>query len=233
MLVIDVGNTRIEAALIEDFKIRARYEFATDDCRDGFLSAELRDQRVVLSSVRDEITELLKAEVGDLLLVEPGIELGIGIDYRSMETLGMDRLVVAAAARHLYGAQACVIADMGTATTVDYLSSDGTFRGGAILPGVRSGYDGLLKNAPQLPDVDLSLPAAVIGQDTAACLRSGIVNGHMAMLQGMASMMDSEAQLVVTGGWSSLITDMLPESAVWDADLLHKGLYLIGQLNRH
>ncbi len=233
MLVIDVGNTRIEAALIEDFEIGARYEFATGDCRERLLRDDLRSERAVLSSVRSEITAVIRAEVNDLLLVEPGIELGIGVDYRSLDTLGMDRLVVAAAARHLYGARELIVADMGTATTVDYLSAEGVFRGGAIMPGIRSGYAGLLASAPQLPDVELRWPGSVVGRDTAECLCSGLLLGHLAMLDGLSRMMAQGAQVVVTGGLSHLLAGRLPDGYIWDADLLLKGLYLLGTLNRH
>ena len=123
-----------------------------------------------ISSVRAAAAEIIEREIQAVtgtppLFVNVGTPMGIEISYDTKETLGMDRLVAAAAAYHLYRSPerlGLVVIDMGTATTIDYITGQGVFIGGMIAPGLRSAYQGLLAAAPQLPQVDdLSVPRII------------------------------------------------------------------------
>ncbi len=63
-------------------------------------------------------------------------QCGVTNGYTQPHQLGADRWAALIGARHLYG-KACLVVNAGTATTMDVLDAEGTFRGGAILPGLR------------------------------------------------------------------------------------------------
>jgi len=126
--------------------------------------------------------------------------------------VGADRLVNAVAARQLEGQPAIVI-DAGTATKVDAISPDGTFLGGAIAPGIGIGLDALAARAARLYAVEVAPPPRTIGRNTIEAIQSGLINGHVAMVEGLVSRVRSElgevAPVVVTGGYGPLIAEAI------------------------
>ncbi len=125
----------------------------------------------------------------------------------------------------------------GTATTFDVVDRDNVYRGGAIAAGVATSLKSLATNAAQLFNVELYVPEQVIGRNTADQLRSGIVTGHLAMLEGMITRIDEElgerASVILTGGLSTLFAGRSPRFDVVDPDLTLAGLYLIHQRLQH
>lgn len=245
MLAIDVGNTHITTALMEGSEIRLIRRLSTQVCLDTgrfFEHLDLAGERAaggsVLSSVRPEATAVISRECRERLgqsplVVTGGTPMGITSRYRSPATLGVDRLVNAAACHHLHtrGERAGIVIDMGTATTIDYVTRGGAFLGGAIAPGLLSACRGLLSAAPELPAVDLSPVGEVIGTTTHECIRSGVIAGHAAMVQGMVSLMARGRRprplIVVTGGLLPVVEDRLPGEYLRDEHLLVRGLMAI------
>jgi len=252
MLAIDVGNTNIKSAIFEQDIIRRIFSLETKICLetgsflDQLLSAvEKMPQNVVISSVRRDVTEVIVRDITarslqEPFVVDPTSDMGITNLYRTNETLGVDRIVNAAAAYCLYGKQGnpVVVVDMGTATTIDYVSPQGEFLGGAIAPGLLSASKGLEINAPELPQVDFSSDVSAIGRTTDECIRSGVVLGHAAMIQGMVDLMSAQCHetgpiVVITGGLSEVVKNCFPIRYIFDKNLTLKGLYRIYRLNRH
>jgi type III pantothenate kinase len=249
MLAIDVGNTHITCALMEGAEISLLRRVPTETClaRNAFL--ELLDldgrpvpRRIAVCSVRKAITGIIGRDVRDTLGVDPFVitndtPMGISTRYGSIETLGTDRLVDAAACFHLYcrGGTPGIVIDMGTATTVDYITGEGEFLGGAIVPGLISAYRGLLASAPELPEIEISPMGELIGTTTKDCIRSGVIAGHAALVRELASMMArgrGETPLVaVTGGLAGVIGGLLPGDWVRDEHLTLKGLSRIYSIN--
>ena len=117
---------------------------------------------------------------------------------------------------------------MGTATTVVAIDKEGVYRGGIIAPGVRVAMESLTGTAAQLQSISLSTPKKVIGTNTADCLRSGIVLGNAAMLDGIIERMKEELEgeptVIATGGLSSKIIPNCRHKIILDDDLLLRGL---------
>ncbi|MBN1635233.1 MAG: type III pantothenate kinase, partial [Deltaproteobacteria bacterium] len=160
--------------------------------------------------------------------------------YHTKETLGVDRLVNAAAACFLYGIQGkpVIVIDMGTATTIDYVNPQNEFLGGAIAPGLVSASKGLEINAPELPQIDLSSDVSAIGRTTDECIRSGVILGHAAMIKGMVDLMSAQSHetgpiVVLTGGLSEVVKESFSDRYIFDKNLTLKGLYHIYRINRH
>lgn len=250
MLAIDVGNTHITNALFDGEVITKTARIHTQQCisdRVFFGSLPLLEDvipaEIVLSSVRRDVSEIITTECDSRFGIRPFIidihvEMGITDCYRSRETLGIDRLVNASAGYHIYSRGLCplVVIDMGTATTIDYVTQDGEFLGGAIAPGLVSAYQGLITLAPELPMVDISPVHTMIGQTTSECMRSGVIVSHAAMVAGMAAKMAREMgtspKIVITGGLSAVVKNHLPHDFVVDEHLTLKGLSIIYHINK-
>ncbi|NMD40680.1 MAG: type III pantothenate kinase [Deltaproteobacteria bacterium] len=248
MLAIDVGNTHITTGIFEGGTLQEVLRLSTQDCieSDAFLSLaagmrrRLPDEAVMVSVRRQAaqtiVRELVAAGGPPPLVVDVNTPMGIEVIYDSKDTLGVDRLVCAAAAYHLHGekGRSVVIIDMGTATTIDYVTAQGAFRGGMIAPGIMSAYEGLLAAAPQLPRIGDFTAGALIGTDTVSCVRSGVVTGHAAMIMKVVEMVagrtKTEPVVVVTGGPSGTVRDDLPKSYIFDETLILKGLLRIHSL---
>ena len=152
------------------------------------------------------------------------------LDVDEPKQFGADRIVDCVAAYHTYGGPAIII-DLGTATTFDVIGSDGTYKGGAIAAGVGTSLKALAGNAAQLFNVELHMPDAVIARNTADQLRSGLVAGHLAMLEGMIGRtraeLGTDAQVILTGGLASLFLGRSALFDHYDPDLTLNGLRLI------
>lgn len=245
MLAIDVGNTQITTGLFAGTTLREVYRVPTQTCLESLSFFEHLPEvcsqiheGTVISSVREAVTGVIVREIEDRagtqpLFVDVSTPMGIEVRYQTKETLGIDRLICAAAAYPLYRKQgkAMVVIDMGTATTIDYLTEDGAFIGGMITPGLKSSYQGLLAGAPQLPLLDDLMTQIIIGGSTAECIRSGLTIGHAAMIRGVVEMMaqakGTDPVVVLTGGLLRLVSGMLPRDYIIDAELILKGLATI------
>jgi type III pantothenate kinase len=164
------------------------------------------------------------------VIVTGDLDVGLDLDVDEPRQLGADRIVDCVAAFHRYGGPA-IIVDLGTATTFDVIGQTGAYKGGAIAAGVATSLQALAGNAAQLFNVELHMPDAVIGRNTGDQLRSGIVAGHLAMLEGMIERtraeLGTDAQVVVTGGLAPLFAGRSPLFDHVDADLTLHGLRLI------
>jgi type III pantothenate kinase len=249
MLAIDVGNTHITVGFFLGAELNKVLRVPTLEILEGAAffkhvpdALGYSAPGAAISSVRAQVTEMIvrefEAKTGRKPLVaDVATPMGITVRYDTLATLGVDRLICAAAAHHLYQepGRAVIVIDMGTATTIDYVTSDGVFIGGMIAPGLKSAYQGLIAGAPQLPLLDELSVHAIIGSSTAECLRSGITIGHAAMIRGVVEMMAQSTGVlpvtVVTGGLSSLVRGMLPKDYIVDDALILKGLSLIFTLH--
>ncbi|HPC48460.1 MAG TPA: type III pantothenate kinase, partial [Deltaproteobacteria bacterium] len=191
----------------------------------------------VLVSVRPDAASIVERDLAaagtETTRVTVDTPMGIGVAYETPETLGADRLVCAAAAYSLYsdGTHPVVVADMGTATTIDYVTASGVFTGGMIAPGITSAYEGLMAAAPRLPRIELGPDAPTRGTSTSSCLLAGTVTSHAAMIMKAAEMMGKEdgktPVVVITGGLSVLVRRIMPDSYIFDDNLILRGLRLI------
>ena len=163
-----------------------------------------------LCSVVGPLTELWKGMLAEFLDREPLVlhqrmNLGLKLDVRNAEQVGMDRLVDAVAVRGRTPG-AAVAVDFGTATTFNVVDADGRFRGGAIAPGLATAAESLMGSAPVLLDlarevgdqtsvstgVELIPPPSAIGRDTDEALRSGIVLGYVGLVEGLLARIGDE-----------------------------------------
>lgn len=253
LLTIDIGNTNITLGVFDGPHLKSTWRIATDQRRltDEYglqISALLPLKGVAASQIDGacicSVAPILTPTFEEMcrvyfkvdpLTVSAGVKTGVRILYDSPRDVGADRIVDAVAAYRLYGGPAIMV-DFGTATVFDAVTKDGEYLGGAIAPGINVAADALFLSTSQLRRVDLATPAYAIGRNTVMALQSGLLWGHVGLVEGMVERFKAElgqdSQVVATGGLAEVIAR---ETAVFDAinmDLTLIGLRLIYDMNR-
>ncbi len=154
----------------------------------------------------------------------------MNICYQPPQDVGPDRIVDALAAKDLYGTPAIVV-DLGTATTFDVISPQGDYLGGAIIPGLVISQNALAAKAAALRNVELKAPSKAIGTSTMESIQSGLIFGHVAMIEGMCAKIEkelgAEANLVITGGLAQVVVNDLGRKFIHEPWLTLYGLKLV------
>ncbi len=239
---IDVGNTAIKVARVDASRVLDVRRSATGsgpgaDSVAALLAGLSAADRVALVSVVPEWTTAIRRAAADrgvpLTVAEAGV-IPMPNRLAEPERVGADRLVAAFAARELHGSPVIVV-DLGTATTVDGVDSDGAFAGGAILPGPELSGRALSRGTAQLPVIRMDMPGRALGRDTAEAIASGVILGQVEAISGLIRRIAAElvparqsARVVLTGGgsmapWAKAIRGV----DVVDPDLVLRGLGLL------
>ena len=128
-----------------------------------------------------------------------------------------------------------VVVDLGTATNIEVIDKKGQFLGGIIAPGLGMGSIMLAQKTARLPEVELTMPAHVIGTNTSDAIRSGLLRGEVARIDGLVRMifdeLGYEAPVVATGGYANTIARLSKTITDHDQILTLKGLRLIFERN--
>ena len=169
------------------------------------------------------------------MVVGPGLKTGLNIHVEVPSQLGSDRIVIAVAALAEYKAP-LILMDLGTATTIEVIEPENVYVGGVIVPGVRTSLDALVSRTSQLPGISLDRPAKVVGKNTVDCMRSGMMYGTAAMLDGLVDRIEEEighsSTLIATGGMAQFIAPLCKHSIIVEKDLLLKGLNILYKKNK-
>lgn len=252
ILAVDIGNTNIVIGCMDGEKVCFVERVSTNQANTELeYVVEFRAlfdlYRIgveditgsIISSVVPPLNNIVKSALEKLfhnapLLVGPGLKTGLNILMDNPAQLGSDLVVNAVAGLHYYGAPIIMI-DMGTATTISVVDEKKNYIGGMILPGVKVSLDSLVNRTSQLPRISLEPPKKVIGRNTIDCMKSGIVMGQAACLDGMIERiydeLGYEAPVVATGGLAGSIVPHCKRKIVCDNELTLKGLGLIYRRN--
>jgi len=254
LLAVDIGNSNVTTGLFRDGSLVGSRRAGTharstadelahlleallglDDASFGDVSA------IVACSVVPSLTVAL--ETVATRLERPLLEASAGTVPVAVRTerpadVGADRLVNALAASRLHGTPA-IVADFGTATTLDCVGADGAFVGGAIAPGLELGLEALAARTAKLARVELRAPERVIGRDTVSAIQAGTVLGYQSLADGLIGRARMElaelsgtsvddVRVVLTGGLSAAPwAEELAHVDAIDPDLTLKGLAIL------
>ena len=259
LLVIDVGNTNTVIGvfdgetLLESWRIGTSVERTTDEygilLKELLVFSKVKRQDIdgmIISSVVPPLRQSLEG-LGkkyfnlEPLIVEPGVKTGMPIHMDNPREVGADRIVnaVAGFCKHH---TSLIIIDLGTATTFDFVSSQGVYEGGVITPGLGISAESLFREASKLPRVELVQPKAVIGKNTITAMQSGIVIGYAGLVDSITEKMKKEIKelypsepapkVIATGGLVNVIAGECKSIDEVDMDLTLDGLRIIFHLNR-
>lgn len=247
LLAVDIGNTNITCGIFQDgiLKASARYHSSVLRTADEYYSlmGPLLDgwnvagvKRVSMASVVPELTRVWQhlfqkyfaARVCNVSALSP---LGITFKVADPSFVGADLVVNAFAAWQKYR-RSCVIVDLGTATTIQFVTAKGSFEGTAIAPGLRTGAINLFEKAALLSGIELTAPPVLLGVNTRDALLSGIVQGHAYMVESFVKKVKGhyfdhpDALTILTGGIADLIKPLVPSADIVDKSLTLEGLYM-------
>jgi type III pantothenate kinase len=252
LLAIDISNTNIKFGLYHSETMQHHWVVSTARQRttDEYamvLSDLMRHvghhltsvDDIIISSVVPPLTPVfqdlaLRYCGKEAFIINHTLDLGINLLVDNPWELGSDRIMTALAAYHLYGGPAIIIA-FSTATTFDVVSGQGDFLGGAIAPGLMISAEALSSAASLLYRVNLTPPRSALGKNTTENMQSGIIYGHVGLVQGLIGRLrqeipgvtaDSKVNIIAHGGLAQLMAPLIPEIQYVNQYLPLEGLRL-------
>ena len=245
VLAIDIGNSNIVVGCFDKGNVRLLERLSTNRSATALeyavliravlelngLAAGDFDGGIVCSvvpAVTYRLRDAVEKITGKMPLVAgPGLKTGLAIRLDNPAQLGSDRVADAVGAIAHYPCPLIII-DMGTATTISVVDENRQFIGGMIMPGLRISTEALTSRTSMLPQIALENPRKVIGRNTVDCMRSGIIFGCAATLDGAISRIEAElgqsCTVVSTGGNARLVVPHCRRRIQLDDTLLLKGL---------
>ena len=252
LLVVDVGNTQTHFGTFDGAELLQHWRFSTvrESTADeigavvrNLLALRGMEMRGLTASIvsstvpqlRPEWTAMASRYLGhEMPVVGPGVRTGMAIRMDNPHELGADRLVNAVAAEARLGGP-CIVVDFGTAITFDIVSAESEYLGGIIAPGVEISMEALTTRAAAIPKVDLTPPRALIGKGTVEAIRSGVIYGFAAQVDGILRRLRAElgerTPALATGGLASSIVPFCESLSEVDDLLTLTGLRLIWERN--
>ena len=253
LLAIDIGNTHIVIGCIENDKIVCEARIATDKTRTSdqygveiktmieAFGCRIDDvEDCIISSVVPPVFNAVRSGVYKIterrpMVVGHGLKTGLDIRMDNPSQVGSDRIVIAVAAL-AKREPPLILIDMGTATTVEVIEPKNKYLGGVIMPGARVSLDALTNSTAQLPGINLDRPGRIIAKNTVDSMRSGIMYGTAAMLDGVIDRMEEElghpSTIVATGGVAPYVIPLCRHKITLERDLLLRGLNVIYKMNK-
>ena len=241
VLACDVGNSGIRIAHVKGEQVSSVQSLkvgklsALGEALSSLWAEMPSPKKLIAGSVNATALKALEAAAEEalgqpVLVVGRDLPLPIEVKLSRPESVGVDRLCAAVAAFDQLGA-ACVVADFGTAITIDCVNEAGVFMGGAILPGLEMAAASLQSQTAQLPKVTPARPDWVFGRDTREAIIGGLVYGARGALRELTEAYATELGhwpiVVLTGGDAKLICEDPNASSLVQAivgDLVLRGV---------
>lgn len=254
LLAIDVGNTNLVFALVEDGEIKTRWRIATDPRRTGDEYAVWLHQLLELEGYsKGDVTQVIVGTVvpralhnldvlsqkyfgvAPLVAGQGAAGWPMALDVPDPSSVGADRALNALAAHSRHKGDLIII-DFGTATTFDVVDFDGAYKGGVIAPGINLSLDALVSAAAKLPRIAIAAPdsASVIGTTTESQMLIGVYWGYVAMIEGITRRMKAEigrpTKVIATGGLAVLFDENTDTFDAIEPDLTIQGLAMLSKM---
>jgi type III pantothenate kinase len=236
-LCFDYGNTRRKFAVFHDSNL-----VEVDVLEDGG-SAEMRQivekfrpDRSILSSVVEHDPEIENI-LGDSSAFHKLSHLSkfpFTVPVGKPETMGADRIALAAAVVKFYPGKNNLVVGLGTAITYNFINKYNEFLGGSISPGMEMRFRSLNDYTAKLPLIKKDWNFPLIGYDTRTNILSGVILGMAKEIEGTIDAYREKYgnfNVVLTGGDSTYFALHLKNPIFADPDFLYKGLYAISEYN--
>jgi type III pantothenate kinase len=255
ILALDVGNSHIFGGVFEGTELVVRFRRSsksemTSDELGVFLRGVIREwgfdpndiSDVAVSSVVPEhhhaiLNCCLKYFRKEPFFLKAGVKTGLKILVRNPAEVGADRIAAAVGATLFHPGKNLIVADFGTATTLDVIRGGTEYLGGIIMPGLRTAMESLVERTAKLPPVEILVPENQIGRSTTECIQSGLYYGHYYAIREMMAgitrqeFSSTDVLRIGTGGFSRLFerADIFDEIY---PDLVLQGLHHTLVLNQ-
>jgi len=241
-LVLDFGNTRIKAGIFEGAELIEKHFFKSPSelIQAGFTEKTFGNSRIqncLIASVtrqHQEVFEHFNKKFRTLIFTND-TPLPITNKYKTVTTLGSDRLAVAVGAQHLYDQQNVLSIDAGTCIKYNFVNANNEYLGGAISPGILMRFKALHEYTAALPLVESDfIYTKYLGENTVESILSGAQVAAACEIDGMISYYSNDYKdliVVVTGGDSEYLCSQLKSRFFANQNLLLQGLNSILNYN--
>ncbi|WP_069132899.1 type III pantothenate kinase [Rhodohalobacter halophilus] len=216
VLFLDIGNSHIKLAEKRGVAWKVLYRTTNGNVEQlqKIVAEQGGAEFIVISSVREDVlTRALKSLVEfDIKVLTTSLVDPDNLDYETPDTLGMDRFLTC------YGAVSAtnkdvICVDAGTACTVDWMTAEGVYRGGVIMPGLTLFHKSIEAYLPELPAVEYNIPDQWPGRSTVKSLEWGTSGSFLMAIDGfIRKYLDGiagETELFITGGDSLYLSQNL------------------------
>jgi type III pantothenate kinase len=238
-LIVDIGNSSVKLAVFEQNKLlytsRCEADNLTDKVREICIEYSKIKQLLVSSVVvfSDKLFSVL-SNYGKVYVLNHNFKMPFKNLYKTPETLGLDRLALAAASIQQYPKKNTLIIDAGTCITYDFVDENANYFGGAISPGLQMRYKALHNQTVQLPLLQPSELTAYIGNTTETSIHIGVVYGIVHEIQGVISTYSSDYSdltIILTGGDANFLCKQFKISIFANSNFLLEGLNFLLDYN--
>lgn len=248
-LVIDAGNTSTSFAFFDVQKnkdtLSSVFKFKTKNLitNNADLSClpnkNINIEEILIGSVVPKVNDALTKICKNLYRIKPifvkddNIKLPILIKEDNPEITGADRIANAIAGFAVFN-QSCVVIDMGTATTFDYVDSQGNLSGSSFVPGIEISLEALISKAALLPKINIEKTKKIIATNSIDAMRSGIFYGYLSLMEGLALRIREEKgdlKIIATGGLAKFYAEHSKVIDYFDENLTLFGLLKILKFN--
>ena len=236
-LCLDFGNTRLKAAIFEESLLK-EVIFLNDDVVEhirGLIELH-KPQNSILSSVikHDQAIESYLQTHSHFHKLSHQSKLPFTIPVAKPETVGADRLALAAATVDLFPHRNNLAITLGTCITYNFINQDHELIGGSISPGMNMRFRSMHEFTAKLPHVKGDWNVPLIGYDTLTNMQSGVVFGMAKEIEGIIDMYAERFgnfNALLTGGDLPILSPHLKREIFADPELIFKGLYVISRIN--
>ena len=239
LLAIDVGNTRIKAAVFEQNTLLERLVFS---------NVSLSNQVDFILRKYPKIINLVVSSVGNIekeafskinpnvktFFITKDIRFPFQNLYETPKSLGIDRMVLATGAVIQFPNKNRLVIDAGTCVTYDFIDAENNYLGGAISPGIRLRYQSLHNYTAKLPLLTKSIPDNFIGNSTQDSIHSGVINGLTNEIDGFIEHYQERYAnfiIILTGGDAEFLANRLKNTIFANSNFLLESLNQTFQYN--
>ena len=238
-LIIDIGNTSTKLAVFEQNKLIETRRCSVENLPavvSKICKQYLKIEQLLVSSVI-EFTDRLFSELskyGKIYVLHRKLKMPFKNLYKTPDTLGLDRLALAAAATQQYPNTNTLIIDAGTCITYDFVDANANYLGWAISPGLQMRYKALYNQTAQLPLLQPSDLNSYIGITSESSIHSGVVHGIVQEILGVISTYSSDYSdltVILTGGDANFLRKQFKISIFANSNFLLEGLNFLLDYN--
>lgn len=237
-LVIDIGNTRVKAAVFEKGILKEFFVFAeTKELLQSPLFSTYGISACILGSVVNEIEPFIEElrKKTNVLLFTSELSTPVKNLYKTAHSLGSDRLAGAVGGNTLFPNSNLLVIDAGTCVKYNFVTAQNEYIGGAISPGLQMRFKSLHTFTSRLPLLNLDEQFnSLIGTTSNESILSGIQVGIIAEAEGFIQQYRQQypdIKIILTGGDVNFFEKRLKKPIFADSFLILKGLNAILEFN--
>jgi type III pantothenate kinase len=236
-LIIDGGNTSTKIAFFENNQMIAMYPHVSLEDITNRIEQHVPTYGIICSVNQDStsLQQFLKPYLDKILTLDHLLPVPIINHYQTPHTLGKDRLAAVCGAAYLYANQPCLVIDMGTCVTYDYIDAEKNYRGGSISPGLHMRFKAMHSFTARLPLLEPEADEiALTGTNTRQAMQSGVINGMTCEIEGIIKEYRKKfgnMDVIFCGGDATFFENKIKESIFVTPELVLVGLNWILEHN--